>query len=139
MDTHSYYRDYIYMTKYTFDNVFVRKERGKKCFYLGISELFVETFNRVEFIDFPDIDEIVAGDTLCVIDTIDETYEFVCPVSGKVVEINEELKTDPHCISDDTEYTGWICKIIYEDTEEFDELMTFDNYKEYFEEQEHHS
>ena len=117
------------MTKYTTENVFVRKE--KNFVYLGVSELFVETLNRVEFIDFPNLEEIIAGDTLCLVDTVDETFDFPCPVSGEVVEINEELKEDPLFITDDTEFTGWICKIKMNNKEEFNDLMNFHDYKHF--------
>ena len=123
------------MIKYTMDNVFVHTKK-KDIVYLGLSELFVETLNRVEYIQFPEIGDILAGDTLCIIDTINDSYDFACPVSGEVIETNKDLEEDPHWITEDTEYTGWICKIKIPNKDEFNELMTFDSYRSFFDEEE---
>jgi glycine cleavage system H protein len=119
------------MTKYSKNNVYVRKE--KNIAYLGVSDIFVEdSMSKIEFVELPKVGEILSEDTLCIIETIDDTFEFPSPVSGEIIEVNNEIDNEPNIINRDSEYSGWICKIKLTDKSEFEALMTLDAYKDYW-------
>jgi glycine cleavage system H protein len=119
------------MTKYSFQDVFVRTD--KKFAYVGISELYCEQLDRVEYINFPEIGEVFAEDDLFTIDTVSDSFHFISPVSGEVVEINEEIENDPINILESTEFSGWLCKIKLSDKSELDDMMTYEKYRDFLE------
>ena len=56
--------------------------------------------------------------------------ELYSPVSGKIIEINNELKTTPQLLNTDPENAGWYMKIKIDNTEELTNLMNLNQYKE---------
>ena len=54
--------------------------------------------------------------------------DLVCPVTGTVVERNDELEDQPELINSDP-YTNWIIKVKMSDPSELDELMDAEGYK----------
>ena len=52
------------------------------------------------------------------------------PVSGEVIEFNEELETTPELINKDPFGKGWIIKVKLADAGELDKLLDADAYKE---------
>lgn len=119
------------MTKYSIHNVFVRHERYEKCYYMGVSELFLEQLDDIEYISLPSVGEIYEEGEFCAIDTISDTFEFISPVSGEIVEVNEELQNNPKLILKDPEFSGWVCKIKLSDKSELNEMMHFEKYRDY--------
>lgn len=55
------------------------------------------------------------------------------PVSGEIVEFNEELESSPEIINQDPYGKGWVIKIKLDDKDELDELLTAQQYKELIE------
>ena len=54
-------------------------------------------------------------------------------MSGKVVEINQELENKPELVNSDAENTGWFFSIEISDSSELEELMDMDSYNAYIE------
>ena len=124
------------MIKYSTQHVFVRTEKNEKYAYIGISDLYNEQLDAVEFVNLPKIGEVFSEDDLFSIDTITNSFHFTSPVSGEIVEVNTELENDPKSFNDSREFSDWICKIKLFEKEEIDDLMSFDAYREYLEDTE---
>ena len=52
------------------------------------------------------------------------------PELDEIIEINNELTVSPQLLNTDPENTGWYMKIKIDDTEELNNLMNFNQYKE---------
>jgi len=98
---------------------------------VGITNHAQESLGDIVFIELPEIGKIVkAGDQVGVVESVKAASELYSPVSGIIIEINNELQNTPQLVNTDPEDTGWYMKIKLENTNELTKLMNFDQYKE---------
>ncbi|MFI5399970.1 MAG: glycine cleavage system protein GcvH [SAR324 cluster bacterium] len=96
--------------KYTREHVWVRVE--KSIATLGITHHAQEKLGDVVFVDLPDIDrKVKAGDDVATLETVNGSSEMTCPLSGTVVEVNEELVPHPEKVNESPYEEGWILKL----------------------------
>ena len=115
--------------KYSKDHewVFIENEIAT----VGITNYAQESLGDIVFIELPETGKTIKmGDQVGVIESVKVASELYSPVSGKIIEINNELKTNPQLLNSDPENTGWYMKIKIDDTEELNDLMDFNQYKE---------
>ena len=103
---------------------------------VGITFYAQESLGDIVYIDIPDLDsEVQAGTELTQIESTKATSAVISPVSGTVVEFNEDLSDEPEIINEDPYGKGWIAVIEIEDDEELDSLMDATDYDKYLEEE----
>jgi len=94
---------------------------------VGISTFAASELTDITMIILPEIgQEVVAGEKLCEVESVKSVEDINAPVSGKVVEINEELDSAPELINEDA-MAAWICKI--EITDVPADLMSEEEYE----------
>lgn len=112
---------------FTEDHEWVRLE-GKKV-YLGISDYAQSQLGDIVYVELPEEDdEVSAGDSVGVIESVKSASDLFTPVSGIVVEVNEELEDAPELLNEDA-MENWIVAIEINDESELEELMDEDEYK----------
>ncbi|MGB0748040.1 MAG: glycine cleavage system protein GcvH [Magnetospiraceae bacterium] len=117
-------------TKYSKDHEWVEVADGIAT--VGISDYAQEQLGDVVFVELPNVDrEVDQGDEIAVIESVKAASELYAPVSGTVVEINEDLAEDPAVINADPLGEGWFLKISLSDPSEIDDLMSEDDYQSY--------
>ena len=79
--------------------------------------------------------ELNAGDVLGVVESVKAASDVYSPISGKVVEINEELSENPEKINENPE-NCWIAVLEISDPAQIDELKDEKEYKKYSTEEE---
>ena len=84
---------------------------------IGITDLFLKTIESVEDIQFLNIeDEIIQGISCIQITCTDGlTHSVLAPISGRIIEINEELSKNKTIIEKDPYFQGWLYRIIPND------------------------
>ena len=98
---------------------------------VGITNHAQDSLGDIVFIELPEIGKIVkAGDQVGVVESVKAASELYSPISGIIIEINNELQNTPQLVNTDPEDTGWYMKIKLENTNELTTLMNFDQYKE---------
>lgn len=133
------------MAKYRFDpnakyaktHEWVRMEDGLAV--VGISDAAQDMLSDVVFVDLPEVgEEVTAGDAVAVVESVKAAEDVYAPVSGVIVEVNEELVDTPELVNDDP-YGAWFFKIRPGSTldEELAALMTAEEYEKYLEESAH--
>lgn len=111
------------------------KVSGKKA-TVGITFYAQESLGDIVYIDAPEIDATVeAGSELTQIESTKATSSVISPVSGTVIEFNEELTDAPEIINEDPYHKGWIAVLEIEDESDVDELMDAAEYEKYLEEE----
>lgn len=94
---------------------------------VGISSFAQKKMGNILFINLPDIDDIVvSGRALGDIESIKTVSDLISPVTGKVVDINEELLDEPDRINDNPN-ESWMIEVEIEN-EKFDDLLTETEY-----------
>jgi len=86
---------------------------------VGMTDFFQKEAGDIVFVDFPEEeDEVSQGEVCGKIQSRKWIGNLVAPVSGEVVEINEELEDDTTLINKDPYGKGWI--IVIEATDELE-------------------
>ena len=68
---------------------------------------------------------------MAIIDSVKASSDIYCAASGEVIQVNEELLEHPELINQYPYESGWIVKIKLSDMQEFEQLMTKDQYNEF--------
>lgn len=97
---------------------------------IGITEYAQDQLGDITYVELPEIgDSFSKGDTLGVIEAVKAASDIYSPVSGEVVEINENLEDNPELVNTECYEGGWVIKLKLSDTSELDGLMKSDAYK----------
>ena len=75
--------------------------------------------------------EVKAKEELCVIESVKAASDIYSPLDGEVTEINETLSNDASIVNQDAENEGWIFKIKVSNLEQYNTLMSLDQYLEF--------
>lgn len=103
---------------------------------IGITDYAQDSLGDIVYIDLPEIDATVeANSEFSEIESTKATSSVISPVSGKVIEVNEELSESPEIINEDAYGKGWIAVIELENSDEIDDLMDASDYAKYVEEE----
>jgi len=121
--------------KYHREHAWVRIE-GKNA-TIGITDFAQQQLGDIVYVDLPEQDtEVDADSELCEIESTKATSPVVSPVSGRVLEVNEDLGDSPEIINEDPYGNGWISVIAMSDPSEVNDLMSRDEYEKFLKEEE---
>jgi glycine cleavage system H protein len=96
---------------------------------IGISEFAQDQLGEVVYVDLPAAgDVLVAGDTFGEIESVKSVSELFAPVSGTVLEVNDDLASTPEVINSDPYGGGWMIKVTLVDPSQLDALMSAGDY-----------
>jgi glycine cleavage system H protein len=121
--------------KYHKEHTWVRIEGNKGT--IGITNFAQEQLGDIVYIDLPEVDsQVDANNELSEIESTKATSPVISPVSGTVIEVNEELADSPEVINEDPYEKGWIAVVELSDPSEAEELMDASAYEKMLEEEE---
>jgi glycine cleavage system H protein len=109
----------------------VRVEENKA--YVGITDYAQDKLGDIVYVELPEVGTIVeAGDQFVVLESVKAASDVYAPVSGTVIEVNEELVENPTLINESA-YDAWIVAIDMSMPTEIDNLLTAEEYEEFCE------
>lgn len=121
--------------KYVSSHEWIREE-GDGVVTIGITDYAQESLGDVVFVETPDVGaEVAAGDDAGVVESVKAASDIYAPLSGTVIEVNEELEDAPENVNNDPYGDGWFFKLKLSDAAEMDELLSADEYQEQCEEE----
>jgi glycine cleavage system H protein len=96
---------------------------------IGVSDFAQKEMGDITYVDLPEEgDEVVAGEEFGALESVKAASDLFSPVSGKVVEVNEELADTPEKVNEDA-YASWIIKVEMSDPSQVDALLDAAAYK----------
>lgn len=102
---------------------------------IGITHYAQESLGDIVFVELPEVgDTIEAGGEFAVVESVKAASEIYSPISGDIVEINEELNDAPETINSDPYDDGWIVKVKMSDTSELSDALDAEEYAAYVKE-----
>ena len=106
----------------------VRNE-GDGTVTIGVTDFAQEQLGDVVFVELPEVGtQLSTEEELGVIESVKAASDLYAPVSGEVVEINEQLEDDPELVNSDPYGDAWLLKIKLSDTDELNHLLDADAY-----------
>jgi glycine cleavage system H protein len=98
---------------------------------VGITDFAQDELGDVVFVELPaEGDEVTKDDEFGVVESIKAVSDLVSPVSGTVVGVNEGLFDAPELVNQDPYGDGWMIEVEPSPEEEFDDLLTADEYRD---------
>ncbi len=97
---------------------------------VGITDYAQKALGDIVFVEAPEVGStVMQGDESGVVESVKAASDIISPVSGEVVEINEDLESTPNSVNTDPTGDGWMFKVKLSDAGELDSLMDEDAYK----------
>jgi glycine cleavage system H protein len=99
---------------------------------MGISNFAQDALGDIVFIDMPKVGTTVAaGQQIGEVESTKTTSSIYTPVSGKIVNVNTDLKDHPEVVNADPYGKGWIAVIDLSDPGQINGLMTAAQYEQF--------
>jgi glycine cleavage system H protein len=115
--------------KYSEEHEWVKVE-GEKV-RIGITDFAQSELGDIVFVELPEVgDEIEADEPFGSVESVKTVSELYAPVSGKVVEVNEDLDDSPEFVNESPYEKAWMIVVEPSDSSEVDKLMTAEKYEE---------
>ncbi|PTE43602.1 glycine cleavage system protein GcvH [Staphylococcus equorum] len=98
---------------------------------IGITEYAQGELGDIVFVELPEVDDDISeGETFGSVESVKTVSELYAPVTGKVVESNEELEDSPEFVNESPYDKAWMVKVELSDESQLDELLSAEQYSE---------
>ncbi|WP_404445120.1 glycine cleavage system protein GcvH [Sutcliffiella horikoshii] len=115
--------------RYSEEHEWVKVE-GEKV-RVGITHFAQSELGDIVFVELPEVgDEISADEPFGSVESVKTVSELYAPISGKVVEVNEDLNDSPEYVNESPYEKAWMIVVEPADAGEVDNLMTAEQYEE---------
>ena len=113
--------------KYSEEHEWVKDEDGK--YRIGITYFAQSELGDIVFVELPEVgDEVTADEPFGSVESVKTVSELYAPISGKVVEVNEELEDSPEFVNESPYEQAWMIVVEPSDVSELDALMSAEDY-----------
>ncbi len=117
--------------KFTEDHTWIRLEDNGTA-TIGITDYAQEQLGDIVFVEFPPVDkELGKDDEAAIIESVKTAGEVKMPISGTVIETNDNLQDEPEIINADPEGDGWLMIVDIINPDEIGTLMDDSAYNEF--------
>ena len=115
---------------YTEDDEWIRVEGEEGV--VGITDYAQDSLSDIVYLELPEAGEnYEKGESFGVVESVKAAADLYMPVSGEIVEVNEDLMDEPERVNEDPYGEAWMVRIKFADTSELDELMDAEAYQEF--------
>ncbi|MGB5666905.1 MAG: glycine cleavage system protein GcvH [Maribacter sp.] len=115
--------------QYTKDHEWVKVEG--KIATVGITDFAQGELGDIVYVEVETVDETLDKDEIFgSVEAVKTVSDLFLPLSGEIIEFNENLEDEPEKVNSDPYGTGWMIKIKISDTSELDGLLSDIDYKE---------
>ena len=114
--------------KYSKEHEWVRLE-GDGTAVIGITDHAQELLGDMVYVELPEVgDNVATGDETGVVESVKAASDIYAPISGEIIEVNEELSDTPENVNSEPYESGWLYIVTISDEADLDDLLTADEY-----------
>ena len=118
---------------YTKEHEWIRLEGNE--ITVGITDYAQNALTDVVWVELPEVGVTVASmESFASVESVKSVSEIYAPISGEVIQVNEDLEDAPETVNTDPYGEGWICKMTVGDMDVLDILLDAKEYKSLVEE-----
>lgn len=97
---------------------------------VGITDFAAKELGSIVFVDLPEVgDSVEAESEFGAVESVKAASDLIAPVSGEVIEINDDLVGEPELVNENP-YDAWLIKVKLSSPEALDDLLSADEYEE---------
>ena len=106
-------------------------DKSNDLLIVGITDFAQSQLGDVVSIELPQVgSSFKQNDVIAIVDSVKASSDVFCPVDGEIIEVNEKLLENPELINQSEFGDGWIIKIKPENSQQFDSLLSKEQYEE---------
>lgn len=114
---------------YTEEHEWLKVEGNKA--YIGITDYAQKALGSIVYVELPEVDEEFSkGDVFGVVESVKAASDIFIPVTGKILEANEDTVDDPSLINS-APYDNWLICVELQDEAELNGLMNAEEYEDF--------
>ncbi len=97
---------------------------------IGISAFAIDQLGDIVFLELPEVgDALEVGKSFGTVESVKAVEDLYPPVSGTVIERNEEMIESPEQIAEDPYGESWLLKMRINDPDELKDTLSADEYR----------
>lgn len=98
---------------------------------IGITDFAQKELGDIVYVEIETLDQVLTKDEIFgTVEAVKTVSDLFLPLSGEIIEFNEELDTAPETVNSDPYGAGWMIKMKISDMSEVDSLLSAAQYKE---------
>ncbi len=107
-------------------------ENSPKNYSIGLTDYAIEQLGDIVFLELPEVGaNFNKGDVFATIESVKAASEIYMPISGTIVEVNEDAVNTPEILNESPLEKGWLVKVDFTGSDvELSELLDYKDYKE---------
>ena len=114
--------------KYTKDHEWIKVDGNVVT--IGITDFAQKELGDIVYVEIEsDGEELEQGDVFGTVEAVKTVSDLFMPISGRVIEINENLESEPEIVNSDPYEKGWMIKVEIADASGLDTMLSADDYK----------
>ena len=114
--------------KYTKDHEWIKIEDNIAT--VGITDFAQGELGDIVYVDVDTLDDSVEdGEVFGSVEAVKTVSDLFMPLTGEVIELNEELEDEPELVNTDPYNKGWMIKLEISDSTQIDNLLDAETYK----------
>lgn len=114
--------------KYTKDHEWIKLEGNEAL--IGITDFAQKELGDIVYVEIESEGDVLdKGDVFGTVEAVKTVSDLFMPISGKIIEVNENLETAPETVNSDPYEKGWMIKVELSDTSGLDDVLSADEYK----------
>ncbi|MCU0349872.1 MAG: glycine cleavage system protein GcvH [Flavobacterium sp.] len=115
--------------KYTKDHEWVLVEG--EIATVGITDFAQKELGDIVYVEVETLDQTLEKDEVFgTVEAVKTVSDLFLPLSGEIIEFNEDLESDPEAVNADPYGKGWMVKVKINNASEIEELLSSDDYKQ---------
>ena len=97
---------------------------------VGITDFAQKELGDIVYVEVETLDQTLAKDEVFgTVEAVKTVSDLFLPLSGEIIEFNDDLESSPDTVNGDPYGNGWMVKVKYSDASEMDDLLSSDDYK----------
>ena len=101
---------------------------------IGISDYAQDALSDVVYVELPEVGDVFEkGDVLAVVESVKAASDIYMPVTGEILEINDQLEDSPELVNQDPYGEAWLVRTTIAEPAELEDLLDAEAYKSYVE------
>ncbi len=118
--------------KYDEEHEWIRVEGDEGV--IGISDYAQDALSDIVYVELPEVGDVFdKGDVLAVVESVKAASDVYMPVTGEILEINDQLEDSPELVNQDPYGEAWLVRVTIADPSELDVLLDAEAYKSFVE------
>lgn len=114
--------------KYTKDHEWIKIEGDTAT--VGITDFAQKELGDIVYVEVDTVGETMQiEEVFGTVEAVKTVSDLFLPLSGEIIEFNEELESEPELVNTDPYNQGWMIKIKISDPSEIDQLLDHEAYK----------